>query len=176
MNNLKIELAKPADAEEVYELFKTTWLDTYVNEKHGITKEDILSKYPESKRKSTIVKYAKFYENMNKDIEKSETVVWLAKNDSQVVGLVSIDRKVPIQIGAVYVLPEFQRQGIGKQLIEYILKFLGNKVITINVASYNERAIKFYEKYGFEVHNIIKDSSGELPTGKIIPEVQMIKK
>jgi ribosomal protein S18 acetylase RimI-like enzyme len=49
-----------------------------------------------------------------------------------------------------YPYPTFPSSGIGKMLVEKILSWLGNeKKIKLNVAVYNKKAIKFYEKLGF---------------------------
>jgi hypothetical protein len=39
--NISISPAMPQDARSIQEIFYKTWLDTYPNQKYGITKEDI---------------------------------------------------------------------------------------------------------------------------------------
>lgn len=79
---------------------------------------------------------------------------------------------------AEYILPEYQRRGIGKQLMNTALKWLGrNQDIYVNAASYNEKAIKFYESFGFRKSgNVPKSEVADLPSGKHIPEIEMILK
>lgn len=172
---MEITLAQKQDAEQVYEVFKQTWLDTYINDEFGITEEDILSKYPEAERESKIKKYGEGYDEMNNDLDKANRIVWLAREDNKILGLVSITKGTPIELSALYVLPEAQGKGVGKRLIEFVLDYLGDQEITLNVASYNEKAIRFYEKYGFKLGEEVKDKAGELPSRKVIPEVKMIK-
>lgn len=170
---MRIHLAQPNDAEEVYELFKTTWLDTYVNEEYDISEDDILSKYPRDKRQETIKKYKKFYKIMNNNPERFETNVFIYKEDEKIKGLVSINKKEPIEIGAVYILPESQGQGIGKSLMEFALNKIGDQEISIKVASYNNRAIEFYKNFGFEYYGEVEAGNGTLPSGKVIPEIEL---
>lgn len=52
------------------------------------------------------------------------------------------------------ILPEYQRKGIGMQLMDALtayLKFKGVPGLMLSVASDNEKGIHFYEKYGFRV-------------------------
>lgn len=171
--NITISPVSPEDAEGVYAVFRNTWLDTYPSLEHNITTEDILSKYPEDKKEETLKSWRKFYSGITPD---SYTQVWVAKNQDKVVGVMTIDKDTPIRIGALYVLPEFQGYGIGKMLMEQALAYIGHADAQLNVATYNARAIGFYEKYGFRVIGPIDDPYGVLPTGKRIPEVRMIRK
>ncbi|MBC6366813.1 GNAT family N-acetyltransferase [Algoriphagus sp. AK58] len=51
------------------------------------------------------------------------------------------------EIGGLFVLPEFQNQGIGKKLVEFIS---GNfPILWVEVFLKNQKGICFYEKMGF---------------------------
>ena len=53
-------------------------------------------------------------------------------------------------VGAIYVLPEVQGHGIGSRLLGCAFDWWGNqKPVHLCVASYNQRAIHFYEQHGF---------------------------
>ena len=57
------------------------------------------------------------------------------------------------KIHKIYLLPETQGQGIGKQVINYIAEIAlknNNHVLTLNVNRHNP-AIKFYERIGFKI-------------------------
>ena len=62
-----------------------------------------------------------------------------------------------LYIDDLCVLDEFQGQGIGSKLCDFIFDY-GNKngfdYITLNVWSGNESAISFYENKGFSIRNI----------------------
>jgi ribosomal protein S18 acetylase RimI-like enzyme len=56
-------------------------------------------------------------------------------------------------IGSIYVHPDFQHHGVGRGLMENILKVAkdhGFKEVTLHVLAANERARKFYEFLGWE--------------------------
>jgi ribosomal protein S18 acetylase RimI-like enzyme len=175
MMDIEISLAKPVHAPQIYNLFKTTWLDTYPNEDYGITEKDILSRYTEEHEVQALQKWPIVYKKMNEDPSDADMLVWVALAGKQVLGLVSIDKKVPLQLGAIYVLPSHQNAGIGSKLMDFILSKYGERELAVHVASYNSRAINFYKKYGFKTEGPIKDKAGELPSGAIIPEIRMIR-
>ena len=59
----------------------------------------------------------------------------------------------------VCVLKEFWGHGIGQNLLKESIHWAdanGIKKITLNVLETNDKAIKLYQKYGFEVEGILK--------------------
>ncbi len=54
------------------------------------------------------------------------------------------------EIVALYVLKKYQRQGVGKALIELAVDKAGKNGITLFVLKGNENAIGFYRAFGFE--------------------------
>lgn len=54
------------------------------------------------------------------------------------------------EIVALYVLKKFQRQGIGKALLNAAAEIIGQNGITLFVLKGNGNAINFYKKMGFE--------------------------
>lgn len=78
----------------------------------------------------------------------------------EVVGWVLIDKSIDWFMGEeigwisdVYVKEAFRRKGYGKELIQHSFlhfKDLGYSDVRLNVFSFNENAIKLYEKLGFK--------------------------
>jgi ribosomal protein S18 acetylase RimI-like enzyme len=170
-----IRKSVPSDVYGIRDVQKLTWLKTYPNKEAGITIDDIRRKFeldgtPEGKKK--IEDKKKRYRNKN-------TNMWVAEVNRRIVGFCSaIKEDNNNRIGSIYVLPAYQGKNIGKQLIKKAFDWLGNeKQILINVASYNTQAIGFYEKFGFirtgKAGTL--DSAAKLPSGKFIPEVELIK-
>ena len=57
-----------------------------------------------------------------------------------------------LELKRIYVLKEFHGMGIAQKLMEYILDFARNEkyeMVWLGVWEHNDRAKKFYEKYGF---------------------------
>jgi ribosomal protein S18 acetylase RimI-like enzyme len=174
LNDTKMETIRqvsPEDAEGVYKVFRDTWLATYPNVKNNITVEDIISKYPQNKQIETVARYRKFYEKIAANPDDSTTSVWVATENGQVVGVVTLDKEIPVRIGAVYVLPDYQGHGVGKKLMEFILEKVGHQEVVLNVAKYNTRAIKFYENFGFRIMGEVNDPNGQLPKVKMVKAV-----
>ncbi|MCX7881080.1 MAG: GNAT family N-acetyltransferase [Patescibacteria group bacterium] len=172
---LKIILAKSKDAEGIYQVRKITWINTYPNEKLGITKKDILERFIE------IEKNFETYLDQRKEALKNQSFnsqTWIAKINKQVIGFCTAKRVKKNEIGAIYILPQFQGKGIGKKLMKKALKWLEkNKDIYVNVVSYNQKAINFYQSFGFiKTGKIVKEEIHDLPCGKTLPEIEMMLK
>lgn len=170
-----IRKSVPDDVYGIREVQRITWLNTYPNLKEEITIEDIEAKFnfdktPEGKRK--IEERKSRYEDINNG-------TWVAEDTGKVIGFCMATKKEDRnRVTAIYVLPTYQRKGLGKLLIERALSWLGNeKDILINVASYNSQAIGFYKKFGF-IETGGKgtlDNVAKLPSGKVIPEIELVR-
>lgn len=82
------------------------------------------------------------------------------------------------RILALYVLPQYQGQGIGNELILTGLDWIGtDKKIYINVVEYNIQAISFYKKHGFVETGVsgVFDTAAKLPSGKLLTEIELVK-
>lgn len=169
---IEILEAKPQDARAIDDLLKKTWLDTYPNEEAGITKEDIEKFIKERFTEDSIKARAEALQNHG---ENKKFLV--AKDGDALVGnCLFLNNEKNYQLKGVYVLPEYQRKGIGQMFWKQAQEFLVDKKdIIVWVASYNIKAISFYEKLGFLKTD--KDLSGqyyEIAPGKYIPEIEMI--
>jgi ribosomal protein S18 acetylase RimI-like enzyme len=128
------------DIQEVGEVLKTTWLDTY-------------SAYLSAE---TIKKVTDFWldpELLKNQIMDPEVLFLAAKDETNaIVGLATALRIEPttLQLARLYVLPEKQRQGIGTLLLERVIKKMSYiKTIRVEVEENNLRGIGFCLKRGF---------------------------
>ena len=83
--------------------------------------------------------------------------------DEEIVGYLKINKgnaqtenqeEGAFEIERIYVLQAYQREGIGQFLLDCALRFAGEnqaKYIWLGVWEKNQKAIRFYEKNGFEV-------------------------
>ncbi|MFC7060857.1 GNAT family N-acetyltransferase [Halobacillus seohaensis] len=88
---------------------------------------------------------------------------------AQIVG----ERTIDIGLG---MRPDLTGRGMGQRFIEKGLKYVGEQIpfseVTLAVASFNKRAIKVYERIGFEtVHTFYQKTNG----GEFL-FVKMVKK
>jgi len=169
--DIVISKAEVGDEVGIAYVAKETWLVTYPNEKLGITKADILSKDFDSAEK-----LARWVETIKENGLKNRYII-CAKNNGKVIGFCAAGKEENYnEVRALYLLPQWHKKGIGKKLVENVLQWLGkDKKIILKVAEYNENAIGFYKKCGF-VENGNKDRTRTLPSGKIIPEIEMENK
>lgn len=167
MAKVEILNAVPGDEPEIILLLKETWLATYPNTKHNITREDILKKDWESKER---------LERWKKTISengKNGTFNFVAKEANKIVGFCQVVKdKNYNELKIIYVLPEHQGKGIGKMLANKALSLLNQDIDTIvEVVEYNKGAIKFYERLGFVEFE--KGKGHEVPNGKVMPTIKM---
>ncbi len=169
--NFTITEAEAGDAAGITGVQRDVWLDTYVNEEHGITTEDIAVRFKDPEKvnrwKKTIVE------------KKTTCKILVAKDEGTVVGFcIVVKGGTTNKLGAVYLLPTYQGKGLGKKLITQTLDWLGNeKDITVDVVAYNKKAIQVYEHLGFTmVGPTPAQDVATLASGKIMPEVRMVKR
>jgi len=144
--DIKIFSAKPYDVMGMQEVFYNTWLNTYPNKEFNITLEDLKYRYRDIFSETTLEKRKKMI------LEKNDTELCLvAKNKDKVVGVCYLEKDDKInQLRAIYILPEYQRQGIGNRFWSEMQSFLDmERDIVVDVVVYNKNAIKFYSKLGF---------------------------
>lgn len=82
----------------------------------------------------------------------ANTDYWLAEVSGQIVGVANIDlRQSPPVIWVLYVLPDFQGQGIGSALLRHLVDSVAGEVQSVGLEYIdgNESAGKFYARHGF---------------------------
>lgn len=166
-----IERPISEDAYGIQNVFFKTWLSTYPNTEIGITIEDITVWFKDALSEDSISK--RILKIMNP--QKGE-IFFVAKDKTEVIGVcLAIIGEVNIQLQAIYVLPNFQNQGIGSMLWKKTMENLDStKPIYVSVAEYNSNAISFYQKVGF-VKTGKHYSRITMPvSGVSIPEIEMI--
>ncbi len=168
---MRVAIATPDDAPGIYTLQRQTWLATYPNPEYGITKADIEEKFP--------INSAEGIQRKRSRLESASDSAreWIAVGGDKVVGwAVGLKKDGLPYLGALYVLPSYQRKGVGAQLMATAMEWLGSELdITLDVAAYNQKAIHFYESWGFTIVGPNPDKDSILPNGKRIPSIQMIR-
>lgn len=139
-----IEKAQPQDAKEILEFLKITGgeTDNLTFGSEGIP--------------ISVEAEEKYIESL---LNSNSSVMLAAKKDGKIVGTASFqgfERERMKHRGeiAVSVLKSEWGQGIGKMLMETVIKFAKEtakaEIISLEVRSDNERAIGLYKKFGFE--------------------------
>lgn len=172
---IKITPAIQEDAEGILNVLHKTWIATYPNKEHGITKEDIEESFKDSFTEENLNKLKNKIANFQENDKRL-----VAKINDQVIGIARIIiNEENNKLETIYVLPEYQGKGIGKMLWEEAKKFCDQaKNIIVHVATYNQNTIEFYKKLGFEdTGKRFNDNTWRMKKiGASIPEMEMVIK
>ena len=153
MKSISIHEAEIKDCYEMAIIKRDVWNTTY----KGI--------YPDAKLNEMDIEKDKA--RFEKIITNPATSVFIAKNNQKICGYMScgepwrpfLDYKQ--EIGSLYLLKEYQKQGIGKELF-----LVGRKKIAqngydkffVSCNKYNLNAIEFYKKMGGKIIHIGEDN------------------
>lgn len=166
-----IRVASVEDAPRIAEIHKLSCLDTYPNAKHGVEIADIESAILDSKAK--VNQWAKRIASQGGNEQ-----IWVFESDGILIGFCYALKKEEInEIYSIYLLPYYTGRGIGKELMEIASGWVGcDKELMLEVVSYNDAAMRFYESLGF-----VKTGRQSAFTfspdgqGKMIPLIEMVK-
>ncbi|MFY3790883.1 GNAT family N-acetyltransferase [Ureibacillus sp. MALMAid1270] len=156
-----IRKARYEDTKQVQHIANESWHATY----EGIIPLEVQDNFLNSAYND---------EQMKLRLERS--ILYVAEVTGEVVGFANysfVQKGGKVELGAIYLLPEFQGKGIGSALLQQAITELeGVKEIYINVERDNKIGRNFYEAKGFE---FVKEFEDELD-GHILKTVRMVKK
>lgn len=169
---IEIEDISPDEVEEALMVRYKSWLATYPNEELGITREDIEERFKSKMTPESIKAQSEGVANLP---ENEKYLV--AKVEGKIAGVcIAKKEEKNNRLGAIYTHPDFQGKGIGTKMWEEVQDFFDpEKDIVLNVASYNDNAIAFYEKLGFKTTDTVVDNHFVFQSGSSIPEIEMKK-
>jgi GNAT superfamily N-acetyltransferase len=164
-----IEPLSPGNIDEANLVRLTSWLDTYVNDEMGITREWILER---NKRQMS----DEYRERRLKRLNNPNFTGWVVKDgNGKIIGVATpyIDDNNGVQhVGSLYVDKNWHGKGVGRALMQKIINwFDDSKPIVLGVVSYNERAKAFYQNWGF-----VEMPESETLFDNMIPEIMMSRK
>ena len=155
-----------ADVEGVIQTQRESWRHTYPSPENGVTSEWVFER---SAGFSTERANQIFAERKN-DPKYLDIVATTA--DGNVVGMLRGDQHDNYcELKAIYVHPKYIGYHIGGMLMDEFLNWIDTaKPCRLECVSYNERAIGFYEHYGF------KKTDKLLPKyADVMPSIEMIR-
>jgi ribosomal protein S18 acetylase RimI-like enzyme len=156
-------------------MHRRSWLNTYPNESVNLTSEqlnNILNKVSMTTRRDRVKK--RILDGLTTGLD----VLLIGGTVGGVTDVVmeKIDGKSYGKIRMLYLDPDLIGKGYGKLLMDHAiskLKSLGAIEFVVEVAKYNERAIKFYEKFGFGREKQIENY--QLTEDILIPQIRLYK-
>ncbi len=166
-SSFEVVEASLSDAEGIFIVQKACWLLTYPNAEVGITAEMIEKRFADTPTR---------IQRWRDRIESQK--MWIAKQGGRVIGFcAAVKTGEEHRVASLYVAPRVQSKGVGSALMEVTLAYLGtHKDIFVNVASYNERAIRFYGKFGFDITRPVPAEQLMKIAGVPLPETEMVKR
>jgi ribosomal protein S18 acetylase RimI-like enzyme len=147
---------------QVKALLGYTWIDTYGH----FLSENTIQKATSSWHNP---------ENLQAQIKNPDIYFGAARDEThKIAGIITVT-KIDAQtlfMSRLYVHPDYQRQGIGSQLIQVAIKaFPGVQKLQLDVFEGNQKGLAFYLKQGFRRLRM----ENEEVNGEIIPSIIMEK-
>lgn len=169
---LKYTIREPKveDAFAIRKMHAQSWRDTYQNDEKGVT-EKWLRQVTDAWL--SVEGMAKTIEHYKKCFSDPDQLYRVAELNGEIVGMIHILTKDDgsKHLGALYTAKETHGTGLAHQLIDLANEWIGNSDVDLEVVTYNERAIRFYTKSGFEI------IPGEnKPFKDKLPNITMIRK
>lgn len=148
---MNIRLAQISDAENLSALLAEVWKSAY----QGIFPQAFLDEITPNK----------WVEGFRHTLTQNISAIFVYEINNQIVGMISAGKardtelNIPFEIYALNISPHFQRQHIGKALMQYVFTYfeLKNNQVYLKVAEQNINARTFYEKLGFINTEIIAE-------------------
>lgn len=166
-----IRAATPADAEAIWDVKRASWLATYPNAELGLTVGGLWRRLDGEHGEKVAPGLARLRERIT--LAAGEYYL-VAEQTGVVIGMTSplIEATGRHRVGALYLDPDVTGRGIGHRLLEANLDWHGQGTdVYLNVAGYNARAIRFYERHGFIITGPVPDENAG--DGPAIPELEM---
>ena len=149
MNEIIVRTASPNDAALIADMSRQTFYDSFASQN---TKDDMDMFMNEQFSKVKLIK----------EVEEPGSLFFLAWEDEQPVGYMRMrdGERYPefgnfssIEIARIYAIQAAIGKGVGSALVKTCLevaKERNRELIWLGVWEHNQRAIRFYEKWGFE--------------------------
>jgi len=149
METIKIERVKPEEVNALQAISKTTFVETFAPH----NSEENMDRY---------LTESYSLQRLTAEIGNKESEFYFARQGSLVVGYLKINSGLlqtelkatnGIEIERIYVLKDYHGKQVGQMLYEWALQVAQDRkfdYVWLGVWEHNRRAIRFYEKNGFE--------------------------
>ncbi|MFD0340238.1 GNAT family N-acetyltransferase [Streptomyces sp. NPDC127117] len=161
-----IEAPHTEDAESLGLVQLRAWLQTYPNEKAGIDERWIREHRGYSATAEGIAQWRTFIVAAKQ--QPDLLFCRVVRSDTEIVGFLCGRRDDGVVLGPMYLLNEAQGKGVGGRMMSEFLAWAGSAPMRLWVTEYNERAVHFYERYGFKTTGEREIWRGRLPNVRMI--------
>ncbi|MET9674576.1 GNAT family N-acetyltransferase [Streptomyces sp. NPDC006482] len=163
-----IEGPRPEDALATARMYLAAWLETYPDEAAGIDEEWIRKHRGPAATPEGCAPWRDFIRQA--DSRPDMFFCRVVRAEGEIVGILCGSRRdAVVDLGPMYLREKAQGRGVGGRMMSAFLEWAGDTPIRLWVTEYNERAVRFYERYGF-----VSTGERQLWRGRL-PNVRMIR-
>ena len=164
----EIRLPRVDDYEAIRRMHSRVWRATYPNETEGISNEWVIA---ETERWLTPESLAQTKASFQEIVTHPEKHFYrVVEQHGKPMGFLHATcESGRYHLDGLYIDPALHGSGVAHRLMAQLNNWVGNHDISLEVVTYNLRAIRFYEKHGFTMEN--EDNKlflGELPNRTMI--------
>ncbi|GAA3299448.1 GNAT family N-acetyltransferase [Streptomyces cinereospinus] len=163
-----IESARPDDSARLGPLLLRAWLQTYPNPEVGIDEDWIREHRGSSATAEGVTQWREFIEEANQ--QPDLLFCRVVRSATEIVGVLCGRRGEVVTLGPMYLLNHVQDQGLGGGMMTEFLTWAGAAPICLWVTDYNDSAVRFYQRYGFEITGERELWQGRLPNLRMTRE------
>lgn len=135
-----IRKAQATDIPAVQTVARVAWEHTYTKIMKPATRSHFLDEFYN-------------YDALAKALNVYPGGIWVAEQEGKIVGFIQVvpmlDR-TGLELSRLYVLPDYQRQGIGQSLLNYVMAEYPSSSWWALVERDDDSAVEFYKKNNFE--------------------------
>ncbi|WP_190394802.1 GNAT family N-acetyltransferase [Nocardiopsis deserti] len=144
-----IETPLADDAPAIARVLLTAWIQTYPNRQAGIDEAWIREHRGPVTTPEEVAQWQEFIVQAARQPDRFFCRV--VRSQGEIVGFLCGRREEEaVNLGPMYLLRKAQGGGIGGRLMKVFLDWAGDSPMRLWVTTYNERAVLFYQRYGFE--------------------------
>lgn len=152
LNNAQVDFVidtpRVEDAPALAHTLLAAWLLTYPNQNAGIDEAWIRAQRGDVVTNEGIAQWREFIEEAER--QPAHLFCRVVRQGDEIIGFLCGRRDEAVSLGPMYLLPQAQGRSIGRNLMTAFLTWANDAPIRLWVTAYNERAINFYQHYGFE--------------------------
>lgn len=150
MNRVIIRAMTIDDVVSFRRMHAASWREYYANEAEGISQQWVEEETNAWFLPEQLDKSKEYFNGVLSDLEHQ--FVRVAVADGELVGFVHVSKHANFnELDGLYVDSAYHGSGLAQKLTKLAFAWLGeDKVIRLEAVRYNKRAIRFYEKLGFE--------------------------
>ncbi|MFB7592226.1 GNAT family N-acetyltransferase [Streptomyces sp. NPDC056169] len=158
------------EAWGIAQMHLAAWLETYPNEEAGIDEAWIREHRGQTATAEGSAPWRAFIERTAR--EPHALFCRVVRSEGEIVGILCGRRDGVVDLGPMYLLETAQGRGVGGRLMGAFLAWAGEVPMRLWVTEYNERAVRFYEHYGFRTTGERQLWQDRLPNLRMVRHIQ----